>query len=142
MAVVITVPSHAGQGYVVQYTGLTGPVPVDDYMQIDLEPTGTGNPCIFGTALTLGFTSGNVTLGEFVAGQTVVSQLAQYVAPGTSMDLRWIQFHKNGTVVALATIPNATLWDPTGGLYDTLGKILQGSGGVLSEILNSVRRTY
>ena len=133
-----------GPGTWGRVNGLTGPVPIDDYIDVNIHDNATNTIApLFTIASCKGSTFPNFQFGQrifpFPLGGDEVSPLAA----GTAIRIDVLQFHAGGTLVATAGPFVGYTWDPIG----NLGTLMawwntNGGTGLSASILAAVQQTY
>ena len=135
---IATANGRVGPGMYVFVSGLAGPVPIDDFLYVEVYSGSHPNIVCLGTALCNGLTSVLVIPGVFQVefGHNAATFGA---SPGDSMTVAVTQFHANGVSVDNNAILGQ-LWDPHTGMW-----FLQSGAvgnGDLKRILDAVYRTF
>lgn len=125
------------------WSGLAGPVPLDDIFVVGIREAGGPNFLTGSIRQTHGFTSGNGIIGTSDGSLALNVGLDRYVVPGAPVQAEWSQYHANLTIVASGVVAGL-LWDPTGAAFVLDEMLVNGnspSGASLSAILAAVTKT-
>lgn len=133
---ILTAPGRIGPGmWVFVNQSTIGPIPVDDWIFVEVRPVGGAN-IVRGTALMRGLHTVNVPLGIYehtVAPLFIDAGLAD----GAAMTVQASQFHASGSFVDNTGAVAGWSWDPTSALWT-----LVAGGSDVQKILDAVIRIF
>jgi hypothetical protein len=137
-----TAPNTIGPGMRVSVTGLSGPIPNDDILQVVITVTSTGAGVTYGSivAPTTGFNL--VTIGYDGNLKRVADGLLGSVAQGTACSAQALQFHHNGTLVDSSSLISYGTLDTLAYSWALIRHAGESGGASLQEILDAVRTTF
>jgi len=115
VAIVVSLPpgqTRLGPGYLCGAVISSGPVPNDDIVEVNVHDAATGFIVVTGAAFTKGALTNYVVL-DYRTAFGFTPGVQAFVAAGGAIYAVAVQYHRNGTLVAISPNFN-TLWDPVG----------------------------
>lgn len=131
-----------GPGMRLFVLGVVGPVPNDDFLQVELNRTSDGEGFTYGTIMPPIAGTNLVTLGYDGRLKTIVAGAPGGMADGTAMSVHCTQYHANGTVVDSSATTSYGVLDCRSYVWSLLRYAGSNGSASLDEILSAVRTTF
>lgn len=138
---------HAGQkigpGYYTAVTISAGPVPVDDYVTVQLFKSFGGPFACAMSAVTngglvvfelMGVRQIGHNVGPWDASRNMAGRIGD-IAAGDTLDISVQQYHANNVFVDVTNYTAQCVWDPTGGLGELMIRLTSGDANGLAKYL-------
>lgn len=132
-----------GPGYYTQVVISAGPIPVDDYVTVQVFKTFGGPFLCAMSAVTngglfpfelMGVRQVGAHVGPWDPSRNMGGRIGQ-MSPGGTVDISVQQYHGNGTFVDVVNYTAAYTWDPTGGLGELMIRLTSGDANGLAKYL-------
>lgn len=137
-----SVPTYIGPGFRMFVTGVSGPVPSDDILQVYLLRHSDGSEFTEGLIAPPVAGTNIVTIGWDGRRKQIMDGSGDGMADGTAMDVSVIQRHHDLTVVeTIAATPFGVL-DTHSYPWALMAKLVAASSADLAEILAAVRTSF
>jgi hypothetical protein len=126
----------------VRVYGITGPVPADDNLHVELREAATGLPIVGGDIFNPTPGVAQVVLGYQEHNGLIYPGQLRGWPDGTVTAIYAIQTHSSGVVVDLGFASPYSTWDPTSAAWSLLRYGTASGAADMAAILAAVRHTF